>query len=58
MSCAPTCTDTDVLAGIAQLSAQLHGLSAYLFVSSLVFLLLAVLAVVFLFVLLRVSPRV
>lgn len=58
MSCAPACTDTDVLAGISQLSAQVHGLAAYLFVSSLVFLFLAVLAVVFLFVLLRVLPRV
>lgn len=58
MSCAPSCTDTDVLVGISQLSGQVHGLSAYLFVSSLVFLFLAVLAVVFLFVLLRVLPRV
>lgn len=34
MTCAPTCTDTDVLAGLSQISEQLQNLSAYLHVVS------------------------
>jgi len=50
MSCAPVCTETDVLAGLAQISEQVHNLSAYLMVVSGLALFFMVAAVVLLWV--------
>lgn len=57
MTCAPTCTETDVLAGLAQLSDQLHNLSGFLFVASVFVALLLVGILVVLFVNGRVQAR-
>lgn len=50
MSCAPLCTDTDVLEGIWRVSDQLHHLSAYLMVVTGIACCLLIAAVVLLFV--------
>lgn len=47
------CTSDDVVAGLAQLSAQLQGVSAYLFVVSCIFVLVAIASVSFAFVAMR-----
>lgn len=53
MPCAPTCTTTDVVTGLAQISDQLHGSAAFLFLAALMLLLLVVVQVVLMFALLR-----
>jgi len=34
MTCSPTCTSTDVLAGLSQISVQIQNLSTYLVIVS------------------------
>jgi hypothetical protein len=48
--CAPTCSTTDVVAGLAQLSDQLHNLSAFVFVAATFFIFHLVFVVALLFV--------
>lgn len=53
MSCAPTCTETDVLTGLWRISTQLHTLSAYLVLTSIMLTFAVVILAVFAFVLVR-----
>lgn len=50
MTCAPTCTSTDVLAGLSQISEQIQNMSTFLVVVSGIALFFLVAAVILLYV--------
>lgn len=54
MPCAPTCTETDVVTGLAQVSEQLHGLGVFL---GLVIIVAAFFAGLFMVLAFRVYRR-